>query len=176
MRLAIVVMFAACGAVASATSFIPTDVSELAREARAIARGRVVAVEPRWSDDRRRIDTLVTLETERFLKGGLGSTVQFVVPGGRLGRYRSIVVGAPRFEPGERVIVFLAGSVPSLPHVIGLSQGLFRVVQETDGWKVTPPPVLAGGDTRIVRGDPARRPMALDVFERQVHELVENSR
>jgi hypothetical protein len=27
-----------------------------------------------------------------------------------------------------------------------------------------------------VRGDPARRPMALDIFERQVHELVESSR
>ncbi len=160
-------------ATAGATTFIATDVSALAREAQTIARGRVLAVEPRWSEDRRRIETLVTLEAETFLKGALGPTVQFVVPGGRLGRFRSIVLGAPEFDPEERVVVFLAGSAPGLPHVIGLSQGLLRVVQETDGWKVTPPPILSGG---AVRGDPSRKAMALDVFEQQVRSIVESAR
>jgi|SRR5436190_1935986 len=156
-----------------ATSFIATDLSELTREARTIARGRVVSVESRWSDDRSRIETLVTLEAESYMKGALGTTVQFLVPGGRLGRYRSILVGAPSFEQGQRVIVFLAASVPSLPHVIGLSQGLFRVVADADRWVVTPPPVVASG---TARGNPARQPMALADFEQQVRTLAGSAR
>lgn len=160
----------------SATSFIATDLSELTREARTIARGRVVSVDSRWSADRSRIETLVTLEAETYMKGALGTTLQFVVPGGRLGRYRSILVGAPSFEPGQRVIVFLAASAPSLPHVIGLSQGLFRVVPDADRWLVTPQPVVSAAASRIVRGDPARQPMTLADFEQQVRTLAGSAR
>ena len=75
---------------AQATVVVPADLGELSRDALAIARGRVVALDARWTDDRRRVETLVTLEAESYLKGALGPVVQFRVPGGRLGRYRSI--------------------------------------------------------------------------------------
>ena len=168
----------ACTASLRATTFIATDLNELTRDAQTIARGRVVAVESRWSDDHQRIETLVTLAAENYLKGALGDTVEFVVPGGRLGRYRSIVIGAPQFRTGDRLIVFLGARAPSLPHVIGLNQGLFRLVQESDGWKVTPPPIVQSSTaaTPVVRGDPARRTMALDAFERQVIALMRSAR
>lgn len=168
------------GAVAPvrATTLVPADLGELSRDAYAIARGRVVTVEARWSDDRRRLETLVTLLAETYLKGALGSSVQFRVPGGQLGRFRSIVVGAPAFAPGQYVIVFLGARGPSIPYILGLSQGLFRVERETTGWMVTPPAILPTGQpaTPIVRGDPARRPMALDHFERQVRALAGGAR
>src|SRR5437762_7031533 len=74
----------------SATVLLPADLGDLSRDARAIALGRVVAVDARWADDRRSIDTLVTLDVDAYLKGSLGSPLQFHVPGGELGRYRSI--------------------------------------------------------------------------------------
>jgi hypothetical protein len=159
---------------ANATVLLPADLGDLSREARTIARGRVVDVESRWTDDRRRIETLVTLEAGAHLKGPPGATVQFRVPGGRLGRYRSIVIGAPEFAVGQHVIVFLSGGGPAVPHVLGLSQGVFRLVRAGESWVVTPPPVLpvAGGVKRIVRGDPARRPIALADFEREVRTLA----
>src|SRR5262245_1444293 len=86
-----------------ATVVVAADLGELARDARAIPRGRVVAVEGRWTDDRRTIETLVTLEVDGYLKGSLGATLQFRVPGGELGRYRRIVVGAPEFSVGQHV-------------------------------------------------------------------------
>ena len=43
-----------------------------------IARGRVVAVDGRWSDDRRSIETIVTLAAEEYLKGQFGDVVQFI--------------------------------------------------------------------------------------------------
>jgi hypothetical protein len=56
----------------------------------------------------------VTIDVEESLKGSLGRTVQFLVPGGALGRYRSIFVGAPQFVV-ERVVVFLGWRGPSYP-------------------------------------------------------------
>ena len=75
---------------ARATTLVPADLGELSRDAIAIARGRVVSVDARWTDDRRAIETLVTIDVAGYLKGDLGSTLQFRVPGGQLGRLRSI--------------------------------------------------------------------------------------
>lgn len=159
---------------AGATTFIPTDLVGLSRDARTIARGRVTAVETRWTDDRRRIETLVTLDADTYLKGALGPRVQFIVPGGRLGRFRSIIVGAPELSVGDQLVVFLGVRGPGIPYILGLSQGLFHIARDADGWIVTPPPILAHDSqtTRIIRGDPALRPMALDEFERLVHALA----
>jgi len=172
---ALVVSLAA-PAPARATVLIPADLGELSRDARAIARGRIVAVDATWMDDRRGIETLVTLEVETYLKGALGAAVQFRVPGGNLGRVRSIVVGAPEFEVGERVVVFLGARGPSVPYVLGLNQGVFRILRAPDssGWLVAPPAVFpsAAGSARIIRGDPSRRPMALGDFEQRVRALA----
>jgi hypothetical protein len=166
--------FACASAPVSATSVIPANLGELSREALMIARGRVVALDARWTDDHRRVETVVTLEAETYLKGAFGPVVQFRVPGGRLGRYRSILVGAPEFLIGQRVVVFLAAHGPAVPFVLGLGQGVFRIVPGDEGWIVRPPAILpaAGGPVGIVRGDPARRPLPLADFERQVRVLA----
>jgi hypothetical protein len=161
---------------AGATVLVPTDLTGLSHSALAIVRGRVASVDARWTADHRTIETIVTLEAESYLKGGLGETVQFRVPGGVLGRYRSIVVGAPAFAVDQHVVVFLGARGPSVPFVVGFSQGVFRMVRSADrgGWLVTPPTDLrpASGTVPIVRGDPSRRTLALDDFERRVRSLV----
>jgi hypothetical protein len=154
-----------------ATLIIPADLPDLTRESRAIARGAVVDVTSRWTDDRRGIESIVTLVPETYLKGELGASVQFQVPGGRVGRYRKIVVGAPQFSVGDRVVVFLDGTAPALPHIVGFSQGVFRLTRAAGGWQVTPPPShdLVGP---VRRGSLTRAPVALPEFERQVRALA----
>jgi hypothetical protein len=163
-----------CSATAWATVLLPVDLGALVREAPVVARGRVAAVEPRWTDDRRSIETLVTLDVESYLKGGLGEAVTFRVPGGQLGRFRSLVVGAPEFLVDQHVVVFLGHRGPSVPYVLGLSQGVYRLAATADGWLVTPPAVVVepGRARPIVRGDVTRRPLSLAAFERQVRALV----
>ena len=156
---------------AEGTVLVSADLSELARDARAIARGRVVAVEARWTEGRRTIETLVTLETESYLKGGLGETVQFRVPGGVLGRFRNVVVGAPHFTAGERIIVFLGARGPSVPFILGLNQGLYRLATTAAGDIVTPPP-LVPGTTPAARGSQRLRPATLAQFEADVRRLA----
>jgi hypothetical protein len=162
---------------AGATVLVPADLGTLAREARAIVRGRVVAVTPRPTEDRRGIETLVTVQVEASLKGSLGEAVTFRVPGGRLGRYRSLVIGAPDFSPDEQVVIFLGYQGPALPYVLGLSQGVYRVTIAGGQWMVTPPAIVdVGQSQRLVRGDPNRRPWSLGAFEREVRALSEGSR
>jgi len=178
-RIYVVLALILVGNPAWATVLVPADLGELARDARAIARGRVVAVDAQWTPDRRTIETLVTLEVESYLKGALGGTVQFRVPGGTLGRFRSIVVGAPEFAVDDRVVVFLGARGPSVPYVLGFSQGVFRIVRSGDGstWLVTPPAILpSAAGTAIVRGDPSRRPLPLSDFEQRVRALAGGAR
>jgi hypothetical protein len=164
-----------------ATVLIPADLGELSRDAVAIARGRVAALDPQWTEDHGTIETMVTLQVESYLKGGLGSTLRFRVPGGELGRFRSLVVGAPAFAIDQRIVVFLGARGPSVPFVLGLSQGVYRLSPAADnsGWLVTSPvlgPATAGVSTPIVRGDPTRRPVALADFERTVRTLAGGAR
>jgi hypothetical protein len=162
---------------ARATILIPADLGELSRDALAIARGRVAALDSQWTDDHGTIETIVTLEVDSYLKGSLGATLRFRVPGGELGRFRSVVVGAPVFAIDQRVVVFLGARGPSVPHLLGMSQGVFRLSRAADnsGWVVTSPviaPAVSGVPLRVVRGDPARRALPLDDFEQTVRALA----
>src|SRR3954465_3834700 len=150
--LVFLVLFVVSGVSSRATVLIPADLGELSRDALAIARGRVAALDSQWTEDHATIETIVTLEVEGYLKGSLGSTLRFRVPGGELGRFRSIVVGAPEFVVDQRVVVFLGANGPSVPHVLGLNQGVFRMSRSTDsaGWIVTSP-VLPPAATASVR-------------------------
>jgi len=154
---------------AYATVLVPASLSELAHDAAIIARGQVVSVDGRWTDDRRTVETIVTLETENYLKGRFGQTLQFRVPGGTLGRFRNIVMGAPRFDVGQRVIVFLGVNGPRVPYILGLNQGVYRVVLDDSGRAVvTPPSPMPGVTGPITRGASNRQPATLDSFEREI--------
>ena len=60
--------------------------------------------------------------------------------------------------------------------MLGLNQGVFHVSRAADnsGWLVTSPVMMpaTAGNVRVVRGDPARRPLALDQFEQTVRSLA----
>jgi hypothetical protein len=64
-------------------------------------------------------------------------------------------------------VVFLGAQGPSMPYVLGLNQGVFRVVPQNGAWVVTPPVTLSGTGI-IVRGDARRQPVRLDEFAREV--------
>jgi len=178
MRLISVVV---CGALAiggsvhraSATVLVPVDLTELVAGARAVVHGRVVSTTAQWLEGRRGIETLVTLATEDSLKGGASETVTFRVAGGQMGPYRSFMPGAPAFSEGDDVIVFLGGDGPEVPHLVGFSQGVYRVLAGT-GMRMVRPGVPSAGDTaiRMTRGAPGRASMPLDAFEAQVKALV----
>jgi hypothetical protein len=71
--------------------------------------------------------------------------------------------------------VFLGASGPSIPHLVGFSQGVYRLVAARDGgWTVTPPPIApsTAGAQPIVRGDVTRTTVPLADFESRVRALA----
>lgn len=174
-RIAVVAGCVACAGPAHATVLVPADFAELVREAQVVVHGRIVDVTGVWAEGRRRVDTIVTLRAIEYFKGDFGPTVTFRVPGGALGRYRSIVVGAPAFEVGEEVVLMLGARGPAMPYVLGLNQGVFRVVTAPPAGskQVVPPPLVPGANAgRLRRGDPGRRPVSLESFGAQVREAA----
>jgi hypothetical protein len=175
-RLILIVLFMLCARDLGATVLVPAEFSEVVAGSQIIVYGRVTSVRAEWSDDRRRIDTIVTVLAGSYLKGGPGSTVTFRVPGGQIGRYRNMMIGAPQLQAGEEAVLFLRASAPSIAHIFGLSQGLYRVkVDARTGQRTVIPPVLVtNGDQMqaVVRGDRGRRQLSLDEFASTVRQAM----
>jgi hypothetical protein len=160
----------------SATVVLPAEFATVVSGSGVIVHGRVARVESHLVGPQRAIESVVTVDVIESLKGDVGATVSFRVPNGQVGRYRRVLVGAPEFTAGDEVVVFLQGRPPSLPSVFGLNQGVYRVTRDGAARAVVMPPRTAGPDGRIVRGDPARVPLAVDAFAREVRAAMERVR
>jgi hypothetical protein len=167
------------GAPLSATVLIPAEFREIVSGSQIIVYGRVSDVRAEWTAGRRRIESIVTLQASSFYRGTASRTVTFRVPGGRIGRYKSVTVGAPEFTRGDEVVLFLRASGPSVPQVFGLNQGVFRVrVDARTGRRlVTQPIVMARGTAPevVTRGARDRRPLPLDQFAAQVRTVLQQA-
>lgn len=163
---------------ADATVYVAADLAELVTHAQSIVHGRVVAAEARWVAGRRAVETIVTVAVDEHLKGRFGETVSVRVPGGQMGPYRTVMVGAPVFREGEEVVLFLAARGPTIPHLVFLGQGVFRVTRDAATGEPAVVPALPaaavgrGAPVPIVRGDPARRPTPLREFSARVRALA----
>jgi len=134
----------------------------------------VAAVRVAWDAEHENIWTHYQIVLDEVLKGSPGRTLEIQEPGGELDGIRMEIIGTPRYELGEEVVVF-AASTPAGLRTCGWGPGRF---------------VVAGGPgQRRVRNDlgnvqltapaqPARhraaaaRDEALDVFKQRVREEV----
>jgi hypothetical protein len=174
-RFLVLALLLSVPAAAGATVLIPIEFRELVSVSSTIVHGRVSDVHAEWIDGRRSLETFVAVEADEYYKGNGAGTLTVRVPGGQLGRFRTIFVGAPEFRPGDEVVLFLR-SYNGRTLIVGLSQGAFRVVPDTAGRRmVTSPVVMSASGTEsqpIVRGDAARRPMAIDAFRDLVKRVM----
>lgn len=76
------------------------------------------------------------------LKGAAATSV--AVPGGVTGGLRQMVAGAPTLTIGGQYVIFLWTSRSGLTQVIGLSQGLFSVMDDSSGNAVLVRPAATG--------------------------------
>jgi len=79
------------------------------------------------------------LDILETLKASQVPPAEVAVPGGALDGVRQTVAGAPKLEAGQEYVLFLWTSPTGLTQVIGLTQGIFRVVKN------------AGGEATVVR-------------------------
>ena len=109
--------------------------SEVVRGAAVIAAGTVSTVDTVWDPDQERPFTEVTFEDEdlEVLKGEVGQrplTLRFLggkTPGGLVLR----VSGMPRFEVGQKAVVFSSSpDGAAICPLVGWWQGLYRIVHD----------------------------------------------
>ena len=156
--------------VGQGTTILPAEFAEMVARSPLIIHGTVADVRSRMTAGRRSIESLVTVDVIQPLKGPATSQIVFRVPNGQVGRYRRITVGAPEFRSGDEVVLFLDGRPPVVPMPFGLNQGVYRVSRGAGQAMVAP--LLTPGAGRVVRGDPARRPLTVEAFARQVRAIV----
>jgi len=126
-RLALSFLLLTMGAAtASAIVAVDRDFPELVERAEQIVIGTVTEI---------RVDdsleggpyTFVTLDELSVLKGDVGATLTLRFFGGASGDTVVRVSDMPRFEPGERVVLFVAGNGEVICPLVGVWQGRFRV-------------------------------------------------
>ncbi|HUQ88150.1 MAG TPA: hypothetical protein VM096_11365 [Vicinamibacterales bacterium] len=157
---------------AHATTVVPLSFEQLVNASQSVVYGRVSNVRAQWTADRRFIESVVTIEILRGMKGGAGESIAFTVPGGQVGRYLNVIPGAPSFAEGDLAVFFLTAQGPRLPVTTGLTQGIYRVQRDaSSGEMVVVPPVIdvAG---RVPRGDVRRKPVSLSAFEGTVRAVT----
>lgn len=157
-----------CATGISANVVISAEFREIALEAGLIVRGRVTDIRA-LDVPGRGIESVVTVAVESMVKGDPVPFAYLRVPGGEIGRTRTVMVGAPVFTPGERAVFFLKQGPDAVWRPIGLSMGVYRLQAATGGGAVVPSPILsrvtAPASGRITRGDPRRRMMPVAEFE-----------
>jgi len=147
-------MVLAAAAPASATVLIEQDVEALSRASETVVHARVIDIASRWNQTRTLIETDVTLDVIRDLRGSSRRHPVIVVPGGWVDGYRQVIDGAPQFDLNDEVVVFAQRDAAGRLRVTGFFQGLSRVTRDE-------------GNNIIVKGGAADG-LRMDVLERRL--------
>ena len=102
---------------------------ELVGQSAVVAHGRVASTRVAWDAERENIWTHYQIVLDEALKGSPGRTVEIQEPGGELDGIRMEIIGSPRYELGEEVVVFVAPT-PAGMRTCGWGQGRFVVQGE----------------------------------------------
>ena len=146
---------------------IPVEFRQLVREAEMIVRGHVTDVRPIQVEGAG-VESVATVAVDSVLKGPADAFVYVQLPGGAVGRYRYVMVGAPTLHVNESAVFFLRRGADNAWRPVGLAAGIYAVGLESGtGRAVVRPPALsdrtAGG--ALVRGDVRRKLTGVTDFE-----------
>lgn len=89
------------------------------------------------------IFTYYQMQVSDTLKKGAILPAEFAVPGGVYGNLRQIGIGSPVFTEGQEYVLFLWTSRSGMTQVIGLTQGMFSLTQDSSGATVLNRPAIA---------------------------------
>jgi hypothetical protein len=108
------------------TALRPLSVDEMATRADLIVRGQVDRIDSYKDGDK--IYTNIDVAIAETWKGEAETTtVRIRVYGGVADGRRTIVIGAPCWDPGEEAVLFLVGNGPGTFDVLSLAEGKFRL-------------------------------------------------
>lgn len=116
---------------AGGTTLKAMSVGEMTRDAAVVVRARCVKNSTEW--DGGEIWTFSIFAAEEIWKGSAKGQFRVRLLGGRMEDVTSTVAGAPRFRPGEEVVLFLERTPRGDFSVVGWMEGTFRIRREASG-------------------------------------------
>jgi hypothetical protein len=127
----LVCVVGAFAATAHASTLVPMSDRELTESVAAIVEATVIDVESLYVADRQAVYTYVTVDVERTLKGDVPPGMLVLRQlGGATTERATVIFGAPEFDEGERVVLFLNADEDGALHVAHLRFGLLRVASD----------------------------------------------
>ncbi len=116
----------------TATLVIPPTFEQLVQQAELIFQGTVTDVRSAWEGEgaQRHIDTYVTFQVDNSLKGKPGDSYTIRVLGGTVGDETMEVTCAPKFQVGERQILFVEHNGQQFVPLVGINNGRFHVERD----------------------------------------------
>jgi hypothetical protein len=156
---------------------LPVSFEKLVQSADIVFTGTVIRVEPFRTPTSTGVTivTRVTFRVERALKGSLPLELSLEFLGGRVGDETLEVSGAPRFQPGDRNVIFARTGVRQISPIVGFNQGRFPITRDSagrqhvithDGWAFSSVAQL-GRDRALVNATPVAT-VTLEAFEREI--------
>lgn len=141
----------------------------LTKNAETIVLGEVKNLRPFWNEAKNKILTEVSLAPQKFLKGREAQEIKVIVQGGVIGRKGLWVSDQPRFQKGEKVILFLTLAKRTGWQVLGDQQGKFQVVKDstTQEELVAIPDFYALSEAGIIQHFQSRK-ISLSEFLRKI--------
>jgi hypothetical protein len=169
---ALLVVALLAAAPAFASTFVAMSADELVSQADAVVVGQVIDRVSAWTESGRLIYTDNTVAVETVVIGEAAAFVTVRTFGGQVGDVIVEAHGFPKFEDGERVLLFLArdeevGAI----RVLGHQQGQFRVVTRLDGVTLAVPMVDEGARLLDLQGRPMPEPASVRLTELEAQVL-----
>jgi hypothetical protein len=172
---------------AKATTVIPPTFEEMTDRADLVFVGNVVSSRAEWRavGISQVIFTLVEFQTQDVLKGNAEKTVTLQFLGGSVGDVTLKVAAVPRFNSGDRVLLFVQGNRIQFCPLVGVFHGKFGVhkdektgrdiILKHDGKPLRDVAEIGTGEGagfRPKRTQPSipadREPMSADDFKQQI--------
>ena len=164
------------------TTVVAPTFDQLVSQAEEIFQGTVTDVRSEWAGagTQRHIVTYVTFRVEEGFKGNVGATYSIRLLGGTVGGETMEVTDAPKFNVGDRDILFVENNGSQFVPLVGISHGRFRVDREqTTGRDV----VMTNERTplsdvsqlgRNERAATTGRPLSIDEFKGAIRTKLAN--
>jgi hypothetical protein len=133
--LTLVAMFFIVSNSLNATTVIAPSFDELVSRAEVIFEGLVTDVRSQWVGEgaQRHIVTYVTFKVDDAIKGNPGVNYTLRMLGGTVDGETMEVSDSPKFQKGDRDILFIEHNGQQFVPLVGIMHGRFHVKREQDG-------------------------------------------
>jgi hypothetical protein len=155
-----------------ASTFVAMTENELISQSDLVIQGEVINMRSHWSQSGRIIATDATVRVDEALIGDSPRVIQVRTIGGQVNDFVVEAVGFPKFEMGEKVLLFLhqEPSDRSL-RITGYQQGQFRIVTRLDGVTLAVPQVDEDASLLRPDGTPVPTPRSVEIGAFKAHLL-----